>query len=713
MSEERRLQREVIRLRHELAEAVAVLPHLRQMVESSADPLLLLDGNARVLAANGALSRLLGLGFEELLRQPLVRWLPLAQQAEVLQGRLAALEPGQNLRMELELRGVDGKQRAMELEAVRLPAGPDPGSPRWTLALRDIGERRRLASMEAMQQVQSALVEQLRGSEERYRHLVEQLGEGLALLDSSWIVQLANPALHRILGVGEGELVGQGLLRFLAPHELETFVQRCGSLRAGRELRLELQILTPRPERRIVAMAFSPSPEGRVFSLQARDVTDLHRARLELERLAFQDGLTGLGNEESSRRHLADRLRRHPEQGLAVLWLDLDDFRRVNHSFGRPAGDRLLRQVAAELRHWCRAGDWLARLGGDEFLLIRSGVEPAEVMAMATDLQAALAATVRSDEGELLSLGFCGGLSLYPRDGDEAEVLMRHAATALSQAHDLGAGVVLAYEPRFTDGLLEQLDLERRLRRALVEGGLRLVYQPQVDRRGRMIGHEALLRWHDPLLGPVSPARCIAVAERSGLIHDLGRWVLEAACAQQRRWLDAGLAPPPVAVNVSPRQFTQQPLAIPELVASLLSRYQLPARLLELEITETCILPISGIAPELDRLAALGVSLAIDDFGTGYSSLTSLHRLPLQKLKIDQSFVASLVSSEAARLIVRTAVAMGRGLGMTVLVEGVETAEQLALLEPMDCDGYQGYRFARPLEAEDFAGLLQAAGALA
>jgi diguanylate cyclase (GGDEF)-like protein/PAS domain S-box-containing protein len=554
--------------------------------------------------------------------------------------------------------------------------------------------------------VQTALVQELRGSEERYRQLVEQLGEGLALLDAAWIFRLANPAMHRTFGVAEGELLGRRLESYLAPSELEGFAQRCGALRAGRGQRLELQILTPQRERRILQTAFSPSPEGSGFSFQARDVTDLHQARRDLERLAFQDGLTGLGNEESSRRHLAELLKRHPERSLAVLWLDLDDFRRVNHSFGRPAGDRLLRQVASQMRRWSKSGDWLARLGGDEFLLIRSGVDPLQAPVMAADLQAFLAGTVRSPEGDLLSLGFSGGLSLYPRDGGDAEALLLHAATALGQAHDRGAGVVLTYKPHFTDRLLEQLDLEKRLRQALEEGGLRLAYQPQFDCGGRMIGHEALLRWHDPELGPVSPARFIAVAERSGLIHALGRWVLDAACAQQRRWLDAGLAPPPVAVNASPRQFSDPPQAIPELVAELLARYRLPPGLLELEITETCILPISGIGPDLDRLAALGVGLAIDDFGTGYSSLTSLHRLPLHKLKIDQSFVASLVSSEAARLIVRTAVAMGRGLGMTVLVEGVETADQLALLQTMDCDGYQGYLFARPLEAEDFAARL-------
>lgn len=711
MSEEQRLRREVARLRHELRQSVAMLPHLRRMVESSGDPLLLLDGQSLVIACNGAFGRLVGEATSTIQGQALRRWLSLPQQAQVLVGRLAALAPADTLRMELELRGADGVGVPMEVEATSLAPANQPGEPRWTLALRDVSDRRRLEAGEAMLQVQAALLEDLRGSEERQRRLVERLDEGLALLDPELRFRYANPAMHAILGGAAGALEGSAFAACfadcLAPEERTAFAQRCGALRAGHDRHFGAWVLTGQKGRRLLQLQFSPLQDQRSgkggFMLLARDVTDLHRARRELERLAFQDGLTGLGNEESSRRHLAGLLERQAGARVAVLWFDLDDFRRVNHSFGRQAGDRLLRQVALQLRRWSRPDDWLARLGGDEFLVIRPRLVRAEALAMAADLQAFLAASVRGPEGDPLALSFCGGLSLHPSDGADAETLLRHAATALGLAHDQGQGVVLPYERAFTDELRDQLDLERRLRQALAQGGLRLVYQPQVDQRQRLIGSEALLRWSDPELGPVSPARFIPVAERSGLIHALGRWVLEAACSQQRLWLDAGLNPPPVAVNVSPRQFTPQNPGMVSMVGECLVHHALTPALLELEITESCILPISGIGPDLERLVSLGLTLAIDDFGTGFSSLSSLHRLPLHKLKIDQSFVAGLEHSEAAHLIVRTAAAMGRGLGMRVVVEGVETEGQFRILEAMGCDAYQGYLFSRPLEVEAFA----------
>lgn len=345
-------------------------------------------------------------------------------------------------------------------------------------------------------------------------------------------------------------------------------------------------------------------------------------------------------------------------------------------------------------------------MGGDEFLLIRPGLSEHEAWAMVADLQRSLACGVPLPDGEGMGMGFCGGLSLYPDHGQDADTLLRQAATALGRAHDSGQGLVLFYEPAFTETLRSELGLEGRLRQALEAGQLRLVYQPQMGRDGRLIGLEALARWRDGSRGEVSPATFIPLAERTGMIQTLGRWALEEACAQQRRWQLSGLEPPPVAVNVSPRQLLAAPTAMSSLVSTALKRHQLDPGLLELEITESGILPITGVSDEIERLANLGVTLAIDDFGTGYSSLESLHRLPIHKLKIDQNFTANLLTSDSARLIVRAALTMARELGLQTLVEGVETGEQLSLLETMGCDGYQGYFFSRPLEVEACAVLL-------
>ncbi|MFM7085757.1 MAG: putative bifunctional diguanylate cyclase/phosphodiesterase [Cyanobium sp.] len=709
-AQRRLLQRQVKRLEHELRQAVRALPHLRQMVEFSADGLLLLDGAFRVLDGNARLAELLQcVDGGELYHQPLERWLALPQEAAVLRQRLQALAPGQTLRMEVSVGAAAGRHLPMELEARSL-RDADGLQPRWTVSLRDISERRRLESSEAMLQVQQTLIAELRRSEGRFRELVEQLPDGLAQLDAAQRLLFINPALEALLGEPAAALVGTSLERFLLPQDQAAW-QRCGrALLAGRSCQLHVSIRDAQGQVRALELEVLPRCDGAGLqqgsTLLARDVSELKAARRELQRLSLSDPLTGLGNERSSRRVLREHLQQRSQLPLAVLWLDLDGFRRVNHSQGRASGDRLLCAVADQLRGWSRPGDWLARPGSDEFLVIRPGVDEQGAWAMAADLQRALACAVALPDGEGLGVGFSAGISLYPRHGAEGDALLRHAATALGRAHDSGQGLVLFYEPAFTETLRVELGLEGRLRQALDSGGLRLMYHPQFDGSGRLIGSEALARWRDGSRGEVSPGLFIPLAERTGMIQPLGRRALEEACAQQRRWLAAGLRPLRVAVNVSPRQLLGSAMAMSAIVQATLERHGLPPQLLELEITESGILPITGVSEEIERLAALGVTLAIDDFGTGYSSLESLHRLPIHKLKIDQNFTANLLSSDSARLIVRAALTMARELGMQSLVEGVETAEQADLLTGMGCDGFQGYHFARPLEAEDFAALL-------
>ena len=717
-AELRRLQRQVRRLEYELRQAVGALPHLRQMVEFSGDGLLLLDDRLRLLEANARMAELMQVSDAEFYGEPLERWLALAQEAEVLRCRLLDLAPGQPLRMEVQLRRSGGSDLPMELEARRLnqedhgngrgdQAG---GKPCWTVALRDLRERRRLESSQAMLQVQRSLIGELQHSEGRFRELVELLSDGLATLDAELRIVYANPALEGILGLPGAALEATPLSHFVAPEDRSAWEQHCGALLAGRGRRMRLILRDAGGGRRFLDMEFIPRRDasGAVSGslLLARDVSELNAARQELERLSLSDPLTGLGNELSTRRFLTAQLIQHPDIPLALLWLDLDGFRRINHSHGRSSGDSLLCAVADHLRGWCRQDDWLARLGGDEFLVIRPGIGEEQAWAMVADLQRSLACGVLLPHSEGLGMGFCGGLSLYPRHGQEAETLLRQAATALGRAHDSGQGLVEFYEPAFTETLRSELGLEGRLRQALEAGDLRLVYQPQMNRAGRLIGIEALARWRDGDRGDVSPSSFIPLAERTGLIHLLGQWALEEACAQQRRWQLAGLEPAPVAVNVSPRQLLGAATPMSRIVLEALERHGLEPGLLELEITESGILPITGVSGEIERLAELGITLAIDDFGTGYSSLESLHRLPIHKLKIDQNFTANLLNGDSARLIVGAALTMARELGMQSLVEGVETAEQANLLEQMGCDGYQGYYFSRPLEVEDCTRLL-------
>ena len=719
-----RLERENKRLRHELEEAVRALPHLRQMVQFSGDLLILAAAGGRILEANARLADVLGVEPHALYGQVLQRWLSHPGQIRLLEERLAAGAAPAPLRMEIELTPGQGEPRTMELEAHPLQQPRDPADitqPRWTIALRDIGLRRQLESSEAALQVQAALIDSLRSSEARYQELVEQLSDGLGQIDTGGTLLFANPALHRILGVPPGELLGRRLMEFLPEVALATYQQIWGAVLAQQERHCSLPLRADDGTLRQVELEFHPRRDGvgervcgAVASLLLRDVTELNEALSELTDLAFHDPLTGLANAESSRRELERRLSQPALRPWLVLWLDLDGFRRVNHSFGRAAGDAVLQAVADGLRAWGSPSDLLARLGGDEFLLVRqlsaapddADALQAEAEAVLQQLRSLLNQLDAGGEVSAAGLGFSAGYSLAPLHGLNAEELLQAAATALSRAREVAPGTAMAYEQTFTTRLRREMALEARLHQALTEGGLRLVFQPQMDASGRLLGAEALLRWEDAVHGTVPPARFVPLAERTGLIHPLGQWVLEQACRQLRRWLDAGLRPPRLAVNLSPRQFELTVPSLLEQVADLLERYSLPADLLELEITESCILPMAGVIGQVQQLGAMGVQVALDDFGTGYSSLAVLHRLTIHKLKIDRSFVEQLERSDSARTIVRTALAMGRGLGLETLAEGVETAGQLEVLEALGCDTYQGYWFSRPLELEVFTALL-------
>lgn len=717
--ERQRLEREIRRLRHELQEAVHALPHLRQMVQFSGDLLILAAAGGRILEANGSLAEALGVPQHTLYGQSLQQWMPNPGQARLLEERLAATADPEPLRMELDLQPVQGEPLALELEAHPLLS---QGEARWTMALRDIGMRRQLASSESARQVQASLIASLGSSEARYRALVSQLADGLGQIDSGTRLLFANPALHRILAVTEGELQGQRLLDFLTPQGRGVFEQIWGAVLAGQERRITLPLLAADGRTHQVEMTLQPPSPGETepgcpwaVGFLLRDITDLTRALDELTALALHDPLTGLVNLEGCRREMECRLAQSVGRPWLVLWLDLDGFRRVNHSYGREVGDGLLQAVANALRAWAGPSDLLARLGGDEFALVRELPGPADdplalgrqAEAVLAELRGAFSQLSVGEETALMALGFSAGYSLAPLHGQQVEPLLQGAATALSRAREVAPGTALAYKSTFTTRLRREMELEARLHRALGDGVLRLVYQPQYDGSGCFLGAEALLRWQDSIYGAVPPERFVALAERTNLIHPLGQWVLEEACRQLRAWLDAGLQIPRLAVNLSPRQFELTLPPLVDQVTALLARHRLPAGVLELEITETCILPVAGVTAQVQDLAALGVRLSLDDFGTGYSSLSMLNRLPLHKLKIDRSFIQHLETSDSARTIVRTALAMGRGLGLETLAEGVETAGQLAVLEALGCDAYQGYWFSRPLEVEAFEALLR------
>jgi diguanylate cyclase (GGDEF)-like protein/PAS domain S-box-containing protein len=445
-------------------------------------------------------------------------------------------------------------------------------------------------------------------------------------------------------------------------------------------------------------------PIGRVYSF--RDLSEKLAANQRIEELAHSDMLTGLPN----RRALAERLdyaqaiARRDGQSFALLDVNLDRFKQINGTLGHSYGDRVLKEVALRLKDCLREVDTVARLGGDDFALL---IHQADVRA--AELAARRVQESMSRPFSFDTLNFtvtCSiGIALFPGDGATVEELMASAERAMHWVKESGRGDFRFHQPRKDVDLLSRMRLDHAMRQALQEDRFKLFFQPQVDLAdGRVIGAEALIRWHDPIRGDISPAEFIPVAEESGFVTAIGDWVLQRAVKQAADWLRKGRRIP-VAVNVSALQF-QQPQFV-DRVAAVLREHELPPALLELELTEGILLRDADEALlRLDALDALGVCLSIDDFGTGYSSLGYLKRFPIQRLKIDRSFVKGLPGDESDAGIVNAVVQMGRALHLSVIAEGVETAEQQEFLRRCGCHEFQGYLFAPALDAQAFEQLV-------
>jgi diguanylate cyclase (GGDEF)-like protein/PAS domain S-box-containing protein len=439
------------------------------------------------------------------------------------------------------------------------------------------------------------------------------------------------------------------------------------------------------------------------------DISKRKEYEARIEYLADHDALTSLAN----RNLLADRITqamahaRRSGDMLALLFLDLDRFKSVNDSFGHSLGDSLLLEVSGRLKHVVREGDTVARQGGDEFIILLTDVQrPQDVTAVAQKIFDAFSTPFHL-QGHELFISTSIGATMFPDDGEDIQTLLRNADTAMYLAKEEHGNAFQFYSREMSERALERAELESALRRALDRNEFELFYQPKVDgMSGRIIGAEALIRWHHPVLGMVSPTRFIPMAEEIGLIVPIGDWVIHTACAQNKAWQDAGLRPISVSVNLSARQFNQEGLV--NSVAETLYSMGLDAKHLQLELTESMVMNSAELfITKLQELKDLGVQLSIDDFGTGYSSLSYLKRFPLHQLKIDQSFVRDIATDADDAAITSTVISLGHSLNLRVIAEGVETEEQVAFLREHQCDEMQGYFFSKPLPAHDFASLLR------
>jgi diguanylate cyclase (GGDEF)-like protein/PAS domain S-box-containing protein len=544
----------------------------------------------------------------------------------------------------------------------------------------------------------------------------EHSGEAIMLTDSDDRIIEVNPAFVRQTGYAPGEIIGldAGLLQ-TSRTPAATLGAIRASVRDSGQWRGEIwdRHKSGREYPKWLSISVLRDAAGQITHhiCSSIDVTDVKLAEARMQHLAHHDTLTQLPNRVYLLARLEQAMADAHRQGseLAMLFIDMDHFKNINDTLGHQVGDGLLVEVGQRLRALVRGSDIVARLGGDEFVLVLTGVDSrgaAAAASVAHKLLTALGQPYLVRGHELHSTPSIG-ISVYPADGDDADTLMKNADTAMYHAKSAGRNDFQFFTPAMNAARGERLALEVGLRSAIERQQLSLHYQPQLDlASGRVVGLEALLRWQHPELGWIPPLKFIPIAEDTGLIERIGSWVLEQALAQAACWRAAGHDSLRVAVNLSAHQLRGEGFAIH--VAQALQRHQLPGQALELEITESVAMrdPARTVAL-LHQLRAHGVALAIDDFGTGYSSLAYLKQLPLSCLKLDRSFVMDIEHDSNDAAICTATIQMAHSLGLAVVAEGVETAEQLAFLHRLGCDTIQGYYISEPLPAADCQAFLQ------
>ncbi len=556
-------------------------------------------------------------------------------------------------------------------------------------------------------------VSERRQAEEKLRlsaTVLEHIADGVMVIGLDGRIVAVNPAFTQITGYTERDSLGENynftrslrhdatFYRALWDELIDSGFWRGEIWNSRRNGELYLEWLTLSSVR---DDAGAITHYVGVFS----DITKVKESQEKLDHMAHHDPLTALPNRLLFHDRLQHALLRSARDGeqLAILFIDLDRFKNVNDTLGHHVGDELLKQVAAALSSRLREGDTLARLGGDEFIVLLEDVEgQCGATQVAEKLMAMFEQPFMVADHELFVTGSVG-ISMYPADAEDLNMLIRNADVAMYQAKARGRNGYQFYAPFMTGEGVERLRLEALLRRSIDRNEIFLHYQPQVEiDSGRLIGVEALVRWENPELGLIPPVRFIPLAEDTGFINQLGKWVLYEACRQMVRWQEAGLNVPKIAVNLSVKQFERG--SIVSMVADILSETGLDPKRLQLEVTESVIMNTGDALAFVNDLHAIGVGLAIDDFGTGYSSLAYLKQLPVQTLKIDRSFIKDISTDANDEAIAIAIIQLGKSLNLSVIAEGVETAEQSAFLLRHGCNLAQGYLFSRPVSAAALLG---------
>ncbi|MBF0368496.1 MAG: EAL domain-containing protein [Magnetococcales bacterium] len=720
--------------------------HIRAIMESALDGIFTTDRQGVILSANGAMAGLFGYPVEQLVGQNIKMLIPSPHQEshERYLAHFLTLNRGQGeaggggfIR---EVEGVhqNGQLIPVALSLSHFVVGEttiitgilhDISERKATLAaLQDAHDKlevrvqkRTRALMESTTRLEGEILERKRG-EAKLRLLAkvfENTSEGILITDAQSHILDVNQAFTEITGYARSEAIGNTpRLTKSDRHDAEFYQEMWGTLLASG--RWSGEIWDRRKDGSLYPKKLSinavhdndglTSHYVGVFS----DISQLKQTEERLERLAYYDALTGLPNRVLFKDRLNQECLQARRTGhrVAVMFLDLDRFKYVNDTLGHAFGDRLLVDVGNRLMGCVRESDTVARLGGDEFTIILGDCGSEERVGKVSEkiLEAIQKQFVL--DGKELFIGVSIGIGIYPDNGEDFDTLTKNADAAMYRAKESGRNTYRFFSEEMNAASSQRLDLEASLRLGLERGEFCLHYQPKVAMEsGRIVGMESLVRWQHPEKGMISPAEFIPIAEETGFIVPLGEWILKTACRQAKKWLDAGFWDLTMAVNLSVRQFQHQDLL--ELVERVVRENGLPRGMLELEITESMVMGDVGQAVTvLEGLREMGIKLSVDDFGTGYSSLSYLKRLPIQTLKIDQSFVRDLSVSSSEAAIVAAIISMAKSLNLMVVAEGVENQEQVDFLRERGCDQIQGFFCSRPLPSRKMLQLLAEGGQL-
>lgn len=669
------------------------------IIQLASNGILSIDGSHRIILFNNAAEQIFGFQAHEVLGQPLEMLLPEYACACHADHILEFDRSQESARIKERGKAITGRRKngeefPMEVSISRLDL--EEGRV-YTAVFTDISERIRVE-----ERLQQAAV------------VFNSTAEGVMVTNSRHEIVAVNAAFTEITGYGEEEVLGrnpsllqsgrhddmfyEGIWRSIS--ETGQWQGEMWDRRKNGDVYPELlTINTVRNDRGEVTHHVG------VFT----DISSIKQSEAELEYLAHHDPLTRLPNRLLLNAHLGHALKRaqRDRKLVAVFFLDLDRFKNINDSMGHAQGDRLLMAVASCLTESFRKEDTISRLGGDEFVIVAEDIKTAREAAwMAGNILKLFSRPFVLDSREMF-INASIGISLYPDDGEDVDTLIKNADAAMYRAKEQGRNNYQFYTQELTEAAFDRVSLETSLRHALERREFVLYYQPQFSlQSGELVGVEALIRWQHPDQGLILPGKFIALAEETGLIVPIGAWVLYAACTQGRAWMDAGYAPVRMAVNLSARQFHKQDLA--KTLAITLEETRMPAQYLELELTESIVMQdAEATINTMRQLSDMGVELSIDDFGTGYSSLSYMKRFPINKLKIDQSFVKDLCEDPQDAEIILSIIALGHSMNLRVIAEGVETEQQLHYLRQQRCDEVQGYLCGVPVPAAEFVQFLR------